>query len=91
MHRLGVAFRALFAVQHLRCRLELSLCIGVFVLLEQRVAEVIMCLIAVLVLIQAATVVNLRLGVVLLTVLLVAATYVTRLLLGESQWPIANG
>ena len=84
MHRLGVTGLVFLLIQHLRCGLELCLRVGVLVLFEERVAEVIMRLVAVLVFLQTAAVVDFSLGIVLLVVLAVAAAYVRCFFLRES-------
>ena len=76
MHRLGVTGLVGLFIQHFRSGLELCLRVRVLVLFEERVAEVVMCLVAVLVLLQTAAVVDFSLGIVLFVVLAVAAAHV---------------
>ena len=76
MHRLGVTGLVGLFIQHFRSGLELSLRVRVLILFEERVTEVVMCLVAVLVLLQTTAVVHFRFGVVLFVVLAVAAAHV---------------
>ena len=83
MHRLGIARFVVFLVEHLRGGGEFRQRIFVLVLFEKGVAEVIVCLVAILVFLQTAAVVDLRFGVVLLLVLAVAFAHIAGFFLGE--------
>lgn len=81
---LGKLFLVLFTVKQLRGFLILGLCLGILVLFEKRIAQVVVPLERIAVFLQSAAVVHLCCGEILLVVLLVASAYIGGFLLCKS-------